>query len=117
MMDVRPNLPLARRLPLLVLWLFSIVLVITLAMSYYEIRKSAIEAAGGGLPGLAQSLGSLVEQQSNLRLTAMRRVARDTAVQSALRSRAATPSAATAKALSALTLAPTDTATPAELWN
>lgn len=108
-------LPLERKLPLVVLGLFTIVFVISLAVSYVEIRRSAVEAAGERLSALSQTFGALVEQQTSGRLNAMRRAAHDTAVQSALRSRnpAATPAAL--KALAALST-PADTSTPPMLW-
>jgi signal transduction histidine kinase len=80
----RRTLPLERTLPLLVLGLFSFALAITLAVSYYEVRHSAMQLAGERLSSLAKVLTSLIEQQSNARLAQMHRVARDSAVQATL---------------------------------
>src|SRR4051812_21815752 len=85
------SLPLERKLPLLVLAMFAVVLAVSLAVSYVEIRRAAIESAGERLSSLGQSFGSIIEQQTNNRLTALRRVARDTAVQAALHTPSAAP--------------------------
>ena len=110
------SLPLERKLPLLNLGLFGLVLAASLSTSYYEIRHSAELSAGERLAGLSQVLGSLVEQQTNARLVLMRRIARDSGVQRALRAPDRRPDAAVTKTLAALITAPTDSATPPQLW-
>lgn len=110
-------LPLERKLPLLVLGLFTIVLAVSLGVSYYEIRTTAIQTAGERVAGLAQSLGSLMEQQTTARMNTMRRIARDTALQNALRSPDKAPSVAAIRALAPLSTNPADTATPPQLWD
>src|SRR4051812_3921296 len=92
------SVPLERKLPLLVLGLFTLVLAITLLVSYYEVRNSAMETASERLRGLGQVFGSIVEQQTATRLNLLRRVARDSAVQTAFAapSRPLSPNAARA---------------------
>ena len=110
------SLPLERKLPLLVLAMFAVVLAVSLAVSYVEIRRAAIESAGERLSSLGQSFGSMIEQQTNNRLTALRRVARDTAVQAALHTPNAAPTPGVMRALLPLMTNPADTATPPELF-
>jgi len=110
------SLPLERKLPLLNLGLFGLVLAASLTASYYEIKHSAELSAGERLAGLSQVLGSLVETQTNARLALMRRIARDSGVQGALRTPDRAPSDAVKKSLSALIAAPVDSATPPQLW-
>jgi signal transduction histidine kinase len=117
----RPNdgsrsLPLERKLPLLNLGLFALVLAASLSASYYEIKHSAEVSAGERLSGLSQVLGSMVEQQVNARLALMRRIAHDTGVQNSLRTPDRAVSAPVQKMLSTLIAAPADTATPPQLW-
>jgi signal transduction histidine kinase len=111
------TLPLERKLPLLVLALFTLVLATSLIISYYEERHSAIQAAGERLAALGQAFAAISEQGVNQRLTLLRRAARDTAVQNALRSPGKPLSAKAQQALAAMTLTPADTATPVELWD
>jgi signal transduction histidine kinase len=111
------SLPLERKLPLLNLGLFGLVLAASLSASYYEIRHSAELSAGERLLGLSQVLGSMVEQQINARLVLMRRIAHDSGVQRALRTPDRAPDAdLVTKTLGALIAAPTDSATPPQLW-
>ena len=110
------SLPLERKLPLLNLGLFALVLAASLSASYYEIRHSAEMSAGDRLAGLSQVLSSLLEQQTNTRLTLMRRVARDSSVQSALRTPERAPDEKVKRTLAPLITAPADTATPPQLW-
>jgi signal transduction histidine kinase len=110
------SLPLERKLPLLNLGLFGLVLAASLSTSYYEIRHSAELSAGERLAGLSQVLGSLVEQQTNARLVLMRRISRDSGVQRALRTPDRLPEAGVTKTLAALITAPTDSTTPPQLW-
>src|SRR5512132_1538218 len=79
------SLPLERKLPLLNLALFGVVLAVSMSISYYEVRRSALLSASDRLIGLSRVLAAIVEQQTNARLSSMRRVAHDTAVQGALR--------------------------------
>ena len=98
----RRSLPLERTLPLLVLGLFSLVLAISLAASYYEVRHSAMQLAADRLSSLSKVVTSLLEQQMSTRFNLMRRVAKDTAVQRALKSPNKPVSPAAAEALAAL---------------
>ncbi len=111
------SVPLERKLPLLVLGLFALVLAATLAVSYYEVRTSAIETAGDRLRGVGQVFGSLVEQQTAGRLNLLRRVARDTSIQKAFRSPDRPLDQAALRALAPLATAPADSATPPQLWD
>jgi signal transduction histidine kinase len=95
-------IPLERKLPLLILALFTTVLAVGLGTSYYEVRRSAEEAAAARLAGLSQVLGSLLEQQVASRLALMMRVARDPAVHDALRDPSHPPSPAAVRALASL---------------
>jgi signal transduction histidine kinase len=108
----RRVLPLERKLPLLILALFTVVLALGLGTSYYEVRRAAEEAAAARLVGLSQVLGSLVEQQIATRIALMTRVAREPAVRTALREPGRAPSAEVGRALGALTATRADTATP-----
>jgi signal transduction histidine kinase len=110
------SLPLERKLPLVNLGLFGLVLATSLSASYYEIKHSAEVSAGERLVGLSQVLVSMVEQQTNGRLALMRRVARDTGVQHALRAPDRAPNVGVNKTLAALIATPADTATRPELW-
>ena len=110
------SLPLERKLPLLNLGLFALVLAASLSASYYEIKHSAEVSAGERLSGLSKVLGSMVEQQVNARLALMRRIAHDSGVQNSLRTPDHAPSAGVQKMLSALVATPADSATPPQLW-
>ncbi|MGE5101199.1 MAG: HAMP domain-containing protein, partial [Deltaproteobacteria bacterium] len=114
--DGSRSLPLERKLPLLNLGLFSLVLAASLSASYYEIKHSAEVSAGERLAGLSQALASLVEQQTNARILTMRHIAHDSGVQRALRTPDVAPDAAVKKTLSPLITTPADTATPPQLW-
>ncbi|MEO6877509.1 MAG: GAF domain-containing protein, partial [Gemmatimonadaceae bacterium] len=105
------SLPLERRLPLLVLGLLAFVLAISLSVSYYEIRASAQASARDRLASLSRVVSSLLQQQVGARLTAMHRVAADSAVISALQSPTRAPSVEANDALLALT-ARADSLTP-----
>ena len=113
----RQSLPLERKLPLLVLGLFTLVLATSLLVSYYEERHAALEAAGERLAALGQAFAALSEQGATQRLVLMRRVARDTAVQNALRSPSKPLSSKAIQALGTMYVNPIDTATPPELWD
>lgn len=110
------SLPLERKLPLLNLALFGVVLAVSMSISYYEVRRSALLSASDRLVGLSRVLAAIVEQQTNARLSSMRRVAHDTAVQGALRAADRAPDASAKKALSSLITTQADTATPPQLW-
>ena len=110
------SLPLERKLPLLNLALFGLVLAGSLSASYYEIRHSAELSASERLSGLSQVIASLMEQQTNARLTLMRRIARDSGVQNALRTPDRAASESVRRTLASLITAPTDTATVPQLW-
>jgi signal transduction histidine kinase len=110
------SLPLERKLPLLNLGLFGLVLAVSMSVSYYEVRHAAELAASERLMTLSKVLSSLVEQPTNARLALMRHVARDSAVQRALHAADHPPDPVAKKALAALITTPADTATPAELW-
>ncbi len=112
----RSSLPLERKLPLLILALLGVVVIASLSVSYYEIRHSAELSAADRLSGLSHSTASLSEQNTAVRLTQMRRVARDDAVRGALASPSQPLDAAARHALATLILAPADTVVPAELW-
>lgn len=109
------TLPLERKLPLVVLTLFSLVLAITLLVSYYEVRRAALDTANERVSGLGQAFGSIVEQQINGRLNVLRRTGRDTAVQAVFHSADHLYTPAAIRALAPLATAPADTATPPEL--
>jgi signal transduction histidine kinase len=113
----RPSLPLERKLPLLVLGLFTLVLTTSLIVSYYEERHSAIQTAGERLAALGQAFAVIAEQGANQRLTLLRRAARDTAIRNALRSPTTPLSPGAERVLDALYVNPADTATPPELWD
>ena len=111
------SLPLERKLPLLVLGLFTLVLATSLIVSYFEERHTAIEMAGERLSALGQALASFVEQASSSRMNLMRRVSRDTAIQAALRTPQRPLSSKALQALDAMYVNPGDTTTPPELWD
>jgi signal transduction histidine kinase len=99
---VTDALPLERKLPLLILGLLAIVLITSLIVSAYEIRRSAETSAADRLSGLVTVLGSLTEPTLEARLAAMRRVAQDTAVGDALTTSDRPASAAAQRALARL---------------
>ena len=111
------SLPLERKLPLLVLGLFTLVLATSLVISYYEERRSAIEMAGERLAALGQAFAAISEQGAVQRLTLLRRASRDTAVINALRAPTAQLSSKAIQALGTLYVTAADTATPPELWD
>ena len=111
------SLPLERKLPLLVLGLFTLVLATSLIISYYEERRSAIETAGARLATLGQAFAAMTEQGVNQRLGLLRRASHDTAVVHALRTPAQPLSSKAIQALGTLYVTAADTATPPELWD
>jgi signal transduction histidine kinase len=110
------GVPLARKLPLLIVSVLTVVLAVSLFASYFEVKHSAESSAAERLTGLSRVLGSLIEQQVSARVAIMRRVAHDTAVANSLLHPDNKPSPSTVHALAALSITPADTATPAELW-
>ncbi|HEY4305856.1 MAG TPA: ATP-binding protein, partial [Gemmatimonadaceae bacterium] len=97
------------------LGLFTLVLAISLAASYYEVRHSAIQLAGERLTSLSKVLTTFIEQQNNARVTAMHRVARDTAIRHTLATPGQPISASAQHALDALAPNRSDSLVP-ELW-
>ncbi len=97
------------------LGLFTLVLAISLAVSYYEVRHSAIQLAGERLSSLSKVLTTFIEQQNNTRVTAMHRVARDTAIRHALETPDQSISASAQHALDGLAPNRVDSLVP-ELW-
>src|SRR5215467_15151972 len=77
------SLPLERKLPLLILAILTLVLATSLAISYYEVRRSAELSAAERVSNLSRSLASMMQQQTAARLASMRRIAADTTVQAA----------------------------------
>jgi len=110
------SLPLERKLPLLNLGLFGLVLAASLSASYYEIKHSAQLSAAERLASLSTVLTSMVEQQTNARLASMRRVAHDAGVQRALREPDRAPSDTVEKLLATLSSAPGDSSVLVQLW-
>jgi signal transduction histidine kinase len=100
-----------------VLALFTTVLAISLAISYFEVRNGAIETTAERLGGLGSTLGSTVEQSTQARLGVMHRVASDPAIVAALQSPDKEPSALAARAWGPLVTTAADSATPPQLWN
>jgi signal transduction histidine kinase len=108
------SLTLERKLPLLILGLLSAVLAVAVAVSYYQVRRSADASARQRLRSLSQVLASMVQQQVAARLVTMHRVAADAAVINALRTPARAPGAAANAALKVL-IGPADSLSPAML--
>lgn len=110
------SLPLERKLPLLIFGVLSLVLVLSVGMSYYEVRRSAETTAAERLGSLSRVLSSLVQTQMAGRLATMRRVAADTSLIKALRTPERPPSAAALAALAPLSTR-ADSLTPPQIWN
>jgi hypothetical protein len=89
----------------------AVVLATSLGVSYYEVRRAAELLMGDRLASLSRSLSSMFELQIASRVTAMHRIAADTAVLKAVRSPAQTLSPAAVRALAGL-MTPADVATP-----
>jgi signal transduction histidine kinase len=109
------SLPLERKLPLLILAILTLVLATSLAISYYEVRRSAELSAAERVSNLSRSLASMMQQQTAARLANMRRIAADTAVQAAFATPDRPLSAGVVKALATIT-AVSDSLTPPMLW-
>lgn len=111
----RRSLPLERKLPLLILAILTLVLATSLAISYYEVRRSAQLSAGDRLTHLSRALASLMQQMTATRLATMRRVAADTAVVNAFATPDREPGFAAKRAMLPLTTI-ADSLTPPMLW-
>src|SRR6185437_13908346 len=109
------SIPLERKLPLLILALLGIVVVASLGVSYYEVRRTAELTSADRLASLTSVLAQMSEQSTNTRTTQMRRVALDTAITGALADPTRPLSAAARHALTTLAQALGDTASPAQL--
>lgn len=102
-------LPLERRLTLVVLILFTLVLGTSLGVSYFEVRHAAELSAADRLSSLADVLGSTSAQQLATRVSSMRRVARAPAIIAAVQSAAEPLSDSAKAALTQLSTTPADT--------
>lgn len=102
-------LPLERRLTLVVLILFTLVLGTSLGVSYFEVRHAAELSAADRLSSLADVLGSTSAQQLATRVSSMRRVARAPAIIAAVQSAAQPLSDSARAALTQLSTTPADT--------
>src|SRR5215831_828895 len=103
------SLPLERKLPLLILAILTLILATSLAISYYEVRRSAELSAAERLSSLSRSLALMLQQQTATRLANLRRVAGDTVVQRAFAPPGRPSSRGAVKALAATT---TDSLSP-----
>ena len=79
------SLPLERKLPLLIFGLLALALIVVLSITYYELRRSSLDAADERLVSLSHRLAQTSETQTSARLAQMRTLARDSAVVRALR--------------------------------
>jgi len=115
-MSERPrSLPLERKLPLLILALLGVVVVASLGISYYEVRRTAELTSADRLASLTSVLAQMSEQTTNARMSQMRRVAKDTAIAAALANPAHPLSPAAHQALASLAQSLGDTAFPVRL--
>ena len=96
------GLPLQRKIPLIVLALFALVLGTGIVISYYEVRHAAELAAADRLQSLSQAIASVSAGPVAARVTNAKRVAGDTAIVNALRNPARPSDASVRKAFSAL---------------
>src|SRR5262245_42167699 len=110
------QLPLERKLPILVLALFSIILGAWAVASYYETRRAAEAAAAERLSTLARVVGGQIEQLNNMRLAALLSAARDTAVDASLRAPDRPVGPAAQRVLAPLSGPTTNALLPAQLW-
>ncbi len=102
------GLPLERRIPLLVLALFALVLGTGIVVSYYEVRHAAELAAADRLQSLSRAIASVSAGPLATRLTSMKHVAADTAVIEALRNPDRPSEAPVRKAMAPLLTSPSD---------
>ena len=109
------SLPLERKLPLLIFGVLSLVLLLSVVVSYYEVRAAAEVSAGERLLSLSRVVSSMAAEPLGARIALMRRAATDSFVIKALRTpdRQRGPEASRALALLARGA---DSLTPAELW-
>ncbi|HEV7704420.1 MAG TPA: HAMP domain-containing sensor histidine kinase [Gemmatimonadaceae bacterium] len=82
------ELPLGRKLPLLISGLILLVLVASSGAAYLEVERSATSTATDRVTSLAKQLADLVRTSVSAQGVVMRRVAGDSAVQRLLRARA-----------------------------
>ncbi|HMA02206.1 MAG TPA: HAMP domain-containing sensor histidine kinase [Gemmatimonadaceae bacterium] len=113
------ELPLGRKLPLLISGLIVLVLVASSTAAYIEVERSATTSADERVTGLAKQLADMVHTSIVSRSQLMRKVASDTAVLRLLRSRgtgALDRSPGVSRALERLVV-PTDSAGFVEVWD
>lgn len=108
-------LPIERKLPLLIFGVLSLVLVLSVGVSYYEVRRAAELTAAERLTSLSRVLSSIMVEPTNARFALMRRVAADTSIARALQTPDKPLSPDARHALAAL-LGRGDTATPPQVW-
>jgi signal transduction histidine kinase len=80
------DLPLGRKLPLLISGLILLVLLASSSAAYFEVERSATTTANERVTGLARQLADLIRASVVTRGVSMRRVAGDTAVKRLLQS-------------------------------
>ena len=113
------QLPLGRKLPLLISGLILLVLLASSSAAYLEVERSATTTATDRVTSLARQLADLVKASVGARGVMMRRAARDSAVERLLHSRSTGTldvSAGVATALERL-VSPTDSAGVIEVWD
>jgi len=108
------SLPLERKLPLLIFGVLSLVLMLSLGVSYYEVRVAAEASAQERLASLARAVSSMAAEPISVRIGQLRRVAADSFVIKALRTPDRRPGPEASRALAGLTR--NDSLTAAELW-
>src|SRR5690242_18223521 len=87
------GLPLQRKIPLIVLALFALVLGTGIVVSYYEVRQAAELAAADRLQSLSKAIASVSAGPLATRVGNIKRVAADPAIVDALRNPSRTPDA------------------------
>jgi signal transduction histidine kinase len=105
------SLPLERKLPLMIFAILAVVLATSLGISYYEVRRSAVDSAGERLQNLSRAFAGAFNAQIVSRLSTMHHIAGDSTVVDALSTPNRPPKPAVARAL-ALLYGSTDSATP-----
>jgi signal transduction histidine kinase len=117
--DPAVDLPLGRKLPLLISGLILLVLLASSGAAYLEVERSATTAANERVTALSRQLADMVHASVVTRSATMRRVANDSAVRRVLRSPGATAldlSPGVSSALERLVVA-TDSTGLIELWD
>ena len=109
------SLPLSRKLPLLILGVLTLVLTLSLGISYYAVRRAAVLSASERLTSLSHVLSTSVQQMISTRMSAMLRASGDTAIINAILSPGRPLSEAAATALLPMQ-GRSDRLTPPELW-